>query len=220
MITDMIKKDIDDEFVKLEKELKAYFKPNFDITQTKQFLQTHIPKAVVFKSEILFDTLLNYLMKNARKKIQEADADVQNAFYDADFRKRLKEKWGEQLENQFVLEPDVVSYSFDPRLKQGVVTLLPVAAVGTGVTLVLTPSMIGIIAGILTALFSTLAFKLAYSKASPQAREFVEEDVKQFLKISKEQVYKWLENAQKVFEKDFHDFCKKNGVVLQERSNV
>ena len=66
-----------------------HFNADFNVSETKQFLQTHVPKEVIYKSEVLLDTLLNYLMEDARKKIESGDVKLQNAFFDADFRKRI-----------------------------------------------------------------------------------------------------------------------------------
>ena len=118
MIANKIKKDISGEFSSLKDELQIHLKHDFDVSQTKHFLKTHIPKEIVYKSEILLDTVLNYLMEDARKRIKLADVKLQNKFFDKDFRKRVHE-WASQLENKLMLEPDVVNYSFDPRLKQG-----------------------------------------------------------------------------------------------------
>jgi len=81
MITDKIKLDITDEFVNLKESLQIHLRPGFDVSQTKQFLQKHVPKEIIFKSEILLDTLLNYLMEDARERIKTADIKLQNAFW-------------------------------------------------------------------------------------------------------------------------------------------
>lgn len=219
MITDKINKDITEEFVNLKEALKIHLKSDFDVSQTKQFLQAHVPKEIVYKSEILLDTLLNYLMEDARERIKTADVKLQNAFFDADLRKRVHE-WARQVNNKFALEPDIVRYTSDPRLMNGliasgitfVVGTGITRVVGTGITLTLTPSFVGaIVSGIVTILLSALVFKITYDKASPKAREIIKLDIDQHLQQSQKQVMEWLKTVETAFKTDFHAFCSTNG---------
>jgi hypothetical protein len=215
MIVKKIKTDIRDEFSSLKDELQIHLKPEFDVSQAKQFLETHIPNEIIYKSELLLDTVLNYLMGEARKKIKPADVKLQNEFFDNDFRKRIHE-WASQLENKFKLEPDVVNYSSDPRLKQGLIVSCITLVVGAGITLSLTPSVVGaIVSGIVTILLSAVTFKIAYDTASPKARQSVENDIDNYLKLTEKQVVEWLEKVVTAFETDFYDFCSTNGFKLE-----
>jgi len=215
MISDKIKKDISEEFSNLKNELQIHLKSDFDVSQTKQFLETHIPKEIIYKSEILLDTVLNYLMEEARKKIKPADVKLQNKFFDKDFRKRIHE-WASQLENKLKLEPDVVNYSFDPRLKQGLIVSGTTFIIGTGITIGLTPSVVGVIvSGIVTIILSALAFKISYDKASLKAREIVKDDIDSYLELAEKQVCDWLEKIVTAFEDNFYDFCSSNGFKLE-----
>lgn len=215
MIADKIKKDINDEFVSLKEALQIHLKHGFDVSKTKQFLQTHVPKEIVYKSEILLDTMLNYLMEDARERIKNADVKLQNAFFDADFRKSVQE-WARQLENKLALDPDIVKYTSDPRLKWGLIASGITFVAGTSVTLTLAPSVVGaMVTGIVTILLSALAFKLAYDKASPKARELVKMDIYQYLEASQKQILEWLGKVGTAFENDFHAFCSTIGFALE-----
>jgi len=215
MIANKIKKDISSEFSSLKDELQIHLKPEFDVSQTKQFLESHIPKEIVYKSEILLDTVSNYLMEDARKKIKPAEVKMQNEFFDMDFRKRVHE-WASQLENKLRLEPDIVNYSFDLRLKQGLIVSGTTFVVGAGVTLALTPSVVGaIVSGIVTIILSAIVFKISYDKASPKARESVKKDIDSYLELTEKQVFDWLEKVVTAFDKDFNDFCSSNGFELE-----
>lgn len=215
MIANKIKTDISSEFTSLKDELQIHLKPDFDLSQTKQFLETHIPKEIAYKSEILLDTVLNYLMDDARKKIKPADVKLQNEFFDKDFRKRVHE-WASQLENKLKLESDVVNYSFDPRLKQSLIVSGTTFIVGAGVSLALTPSVVGaIVSGIVTIILSAIAFKISYDKASPKARESVKNDIDSYLELTEKQVCDWLEKVATAFEDDFYEFCSSNGFKLE-----
>jgi len=216
MIRDKIQKDIADEFANLQKSLQIHLKPNFDISPTKQFMQAHVPQEIVYKSEILLDTLINYLMEDARNRIKSADVKLQNAFFDADFRKSIDE-WAKQPQNGLTLEPYIVKYTSDPRLKQSLIASGVTFAAGTSVAVTLAPSIVGtIVAGIITVLLSALVFKITYDKASPKAREIIKTDIEQYLEASQQQVSKWLEKVYAAFRNDFHAFCSTNGLASEE----
>lgn len=215
MIIENIRTDISEEFSKLNKELlQIYLKPGFDVTQTKLFLQTHVPKEVIYKSEVLLDTLINYLMKDAREKIKDADTELQNAFFDMEFRKRTHER-AKQLQNRLTLEPSNVEYSTDPRLKKGLIASGVIFLAGTGITTAFFSDIVGSIAsGIVTIILSAIVFKFSFNKAMPNAKEAVKADIDQYLASSQEQVFTWLEKVALAFEKDFQTFCTANGFIL------
>ncbi|EHH1283265.1 hypothetical protein QUN95_002257 [Vibrio parahaemolyticus] len=211
MISQKIKLDVTDEFSSLKESLQTHLNGDFNVSETKQFLQTHVPKEIIYKSEVLLDTLLNYLMEDARKKIESGDVKLQNAFFDVDFRKRIYE-WSIQLENKLSLEPDVVKYASDPRLTQGLIASGITFVVGTGITVDLVPSIVGtIVAGVVTVLLSAFAFKFAFDKASPKAREITKLDIDEYLKESQTQVLAWLSKVEKSFNDGFYKFCSDNG---------
>lgn len=214
MTINNINTDVSEEFRSIKESLQIYFKSGFDVSQTKQFLQAHVPKEIIYKTEILLDTLLNYLMKDALDKIKAADTELQNVFFDMDFRKRIHE-WTKQLQNDFALEPDIVKYSTDPRLKSGLIASGVTFLAGTGITAALIPSVVGaIISGIVTIMLTAVAFKTAHDKASPEAREALKADIDQYLASSQEQVFAWLETVANAFDNDFHAFCVTNGFIL------
>jgi len=216
LIFNKIKKDANDEFIALRNELQIHLKAGFDVSQTKQFLETHISKEVIYKSEILLDTVLNYLMENARKKIKSADVKLQNDFFDMDFRKRIRD-WSSQLENRLTLEPDIVKYSSDPRLRQGLIIAGTTFVIGSGVTATLIPSVVGaVVSGIITILLSAIAFNIAYDKASPKARESVKSDIDSYLEETEGQVISWMKKVITAFDDDFNDFCSTNGFKLED----
>lgn len=214
MIIENIKTDVFEEFLSIKESLQIYLKPDFDVSQTKRFLQTYVPKEVIYKSETLLDTLMNYLMKDAREKIKSADIELQNTFFDMDFRKRIRE-WAKQLQNNLALEPDIVKYSTDPCLKSGLIVSGITFLSGTGITTAVVSGIIGsILSGITTIILTAMAFKIAYNKASPRAREVMGADIDQYLASSQEQVFAWLKTVADAFNNDFHAFCTANGFIL------
>lgn len=214
MINDRIKKDVADEFANLKESLQMHLRPKFDVSQTKQFLQTHIPKEIVYKSEILLDTLLNYLMEDAQEQMKSADVKAQNAFYDADFRKRTYE-WIRQLDNTLALESDIIKYTSDPRLKQGFIASGITLIVGTGIALGFFEALV---ARIVAILLSAIVFKPAYDMAAPKAREIVKIDIDRYLEAAQNQVLEWMEKVESAFIDDFHSFCLINHFALDGKA--
>lgn len=211
MISQKIKLDVTDEFSSIKESLQTHLNGDFNVSETKQFLQTHISKEIVYKSEVLLDTLLNYLMEDARKKIESGDVKLKNAFFDVDFRKQIHE-WSIQLENKLSLEPNILKYSSDPRLTQGLIASCITFIAGTSITVAFTASFVGtIVAGIVTVLLSAFAFKLAFDKASPRAREIMKLDIDKYLKESQKQVLAWLSQVEHSFNSNFRRFCSDNG---------
>lgn len=210
-----INTDISEGFLSLKKSLQIYLKPDFDVSQTKLFLQTHVPKEVIAKSEVLWKTLLNYLMEGAQEQIKSADTQLKNAFFDRDFRKRLHE-WIKQPQNKFLLASDAIQYSADPRRKAGLIASGVTFFAGVGITTaVASGTIISILSGIATIILSVLAFRISYNRASPNARLAVEADVEQYLVRSQEDVSVWLKKVAEAFDRDFHEFCSDNGLVLE-----
>ncbi len=216
MIYESIEKDIEDEFVKLKNDLKVHLGADFDVAQKKDFLKVHIPKEVVYKSELLLDTLLNYLMGQARKELKKADVELQNKFFEADFRKRIND-WAAQLEHKIELDPDIVEYSTNPMLKQGLIaggiTFVTGSAVAATV-FIPTLGLGAIVSGLVTIILSAIAFKIAYNKAAPKSRKAVEADIDEYLKNAELQVQTWLKSVIEAFSKDFDEFCSSNGFKL------
>lgn len=187
--------------------------------RTKSFLQTHVPREVIHRSQILLDTLLNYLMAEAREKLSTTDLNLQNAFLSIDLRNRIHE-WASQTENKLLLEPRLVGFTADPRIKQGLITSGIIFVAGTIATAATLPSIVGpIITGVATILLSVLAFRIAFDLASPRAYEFMIEDIDRYLTSAQEQVRIWLETIDEIFLRDFSAFCHENGISIETQVN-
>lgn len=217
MIQQTIAQDVTDEFAKLCEDFAIHLNGDFDITLTKSFMEQHVPKEIIYKSELLLDTLLNYLIEDARQKLKPADAELQIKFLDADFRKRFHD-WVGQIENQLCLNPDAVEYSSDPRSKQGLIVAGITFLVGSGITLLFVPAVIKVIvSGLVTIALSTAAFKVGYDSASAKSRELMKKDIDEYLVNTEKQVQAWLSAVIDAFYSDFKEFCDANGFNLEER---
>ncbi len=209
--------DINEEFLKIWNYLKIYFNDDNDIQGKKINLSSRVTKEVIISSEILLDTVINSLMDDARSQLKSASIELQNKFYDHDFRKRVKE-WAVQVENKLSLEPEYVKYSTDPQMVHGLVaagvTFITGAAI-TGIVFINTMVIGAIVSGIVTLILSAVAFKLAYDKAEPKAVLKMKEDIESYLESSKSQVSDWLSKVIQSFDSEFKTFCSKNGWEVQ-----
>lgn len=206
-VTGKIEPDIRNEFQTVRNDIQNYFKPAYDIDHTKNILKDLIPQLVVGKSQILLDTLLNYLMQESLKILEPAKAELKNNFFEADFRKRIKES--------FKLNKESLEFSFDPRILYGGIAAGSTLVVGSTVSVILLFTPGGVITAVVTGLASlicsALAFKIAYAKTAPQSRQKLEEEVETFVADSERYVIKWLGEIAKSYITDFTQFCNEHG---------
>ncbi len=209
--------DINDEFLKIRNNLQMHLDDDNGFQRKKMFLSSHVPKEVIISSEILLDTVVNALMDEARLQLKSASAELQNKFYEHDFREKVKE-WAEQVENKLSLEPEYVKYSSDPQLVHGLVaagiTFITGAAI-TGIAFIPTMVIGAIVSGIVTLILTAVAFKFAYDKAEPKAISKMIEDIDAYLESSKTQVFEWLGKVILSFDNEFKSFCSNNGWEVQ-----
>ena len=209
--------DINDEFLKIRNNLPRHLDDDNGVQRKKKFLSNHVPKEVIISSKILLDTVINTLMNEARSELNSASAELQNKFYDHDFRKRVKE-WAAEIENKLSLEPEYIKYSSDPQLVNGLVaagiTFVAGAAI-TGIAFIPTTVIGAIVSGIVTLILSAVAFKFASKKAEPKAISKMIEDIDSYLESSKAQVFDWLGKVIYYFDNEFKSFCNNNGWEVQ-----
>ncbi|MBX3007625.1 MAG: hypothetical protein KF816_06310 [Melioribacteraceae bacterium] len=216
MIQDKIKYDIEQEFSELKKSIGNNLQDDFNINTQKDFLKNHIPTEIIVKSEILLDTLLNYLMETAIKELDKLDVEIQNDFFNQDFRNKVRE-WVEQTENQLELTTPEVVFSADPRWRQGAINGGTAFIIGTAVTIfVFDPTKIvwAIVSGLVTIIASAYLFKKAFEKAEPKARSIIKSDVEIFINNAEQQITDWLKTVTKVFSEEFNNFCNSRSINI------
>jgi hypothetical protein len=205
-----IESDIQDEFKEIRKDLEIHLGPDFDISQKKDFLKRHVPKLVETTSKLLLDTLLNYLMDKARKDLKKADVELQNKFFEKDFRKRIND-WVSHTENKLELDPNVGLFSIDPRLKQGLTTGGLSFLIGIVLKKTVFISVNTFVYSIFIILLSAIAIKITYDMAAYKSRETVKKDIDKYLENAELQINEWLKSVIDTFSKDFEEFCSSNG---------
>lgn len=214
----LFRKDIDDEFNKIRENVKIHLEEKNDIEIKKKFLSNWIPKEVIASSKILLDTVVNALMDEARTQLKGASIELQNKFYEYNFRQRIME-WAGQVENKLYLDPKNVRYSSDPRLINGIVTAGVVFIAGTAITGIAFIPMKGIksiVGGMVTIILSAVAFKIAYNKAEHKALSKMKQDIEYYLINTKNQVTEWLSKVILSFQKEFESFCSSNGLEVSD----
>lgn len=208
-ISQKIQQDVKEEFNLLRKNAQTFYRPNYDFSSMKSSLGELVPKMVLEKGNILLDTLLNYLMDDARNILKPASTDLKNTFYGVDFRKKMKESFTISVEN--------IGYSFDPRYLYGGVfaggTLLAGGAFTTCTAIFsFIPGgvIVTVISGIVTLVLSAIAFKVAFDKSAPKARKQLEEDIEKYVFQSEQKVFHWLKDIIEAFEIEFTKFCNEH----------
>lgn len=191
--------DVGEEFTKLRKELSYYLDPDKDVDQARRLLVDHAPEMVVAKAQLLLDTLLNYLMEDATKELDDAPTTVKNAFYDLDLRSRIKES--------FSLKPKSLEFPLDPRLIAGGVAAGATATAGGLVTALFLCGLLSrIIGGVATLVASAIAFRVAHAATTDTARKRFRDDVDGYLTRSEQQVSDWLAAIKEDFLTNFEKF--------------
>ena len=148
--------DTREEFAELREKLSFYIEPNADVNQVRRLLVEHAPTMVAAKTQLLLDTLLNYLMKDATEALTDAPTTVKNEFYNLDLRSCVKKS--------FTMEPESLEFSFDPRvIVGGVVASATVATGGLITALFLSELISRIVGGVATLVASAVAFRIAHT---------------------------------------------------------
>jgi len=216
LINNRINEDIKVEFVNLKENLKIHLPDNFNIKETKNFMLTYLPKVVFSTSEILLDTLINYLMEQAINDLNNADLKVQNEFYSKSFRNIYRE-WGKNQFNKLQNDLTKIDYSTDPQFKQGLIAAGITFVSGAILTsAIFIPEMLigAIIGGIITIIISALAYKFAYAQAEPKSRTQLKDDIDSYLNDAERNVKVWLNSVTNAFISDFNYFCNDKGFTI------
>ena len=197
--TKRITEDTREEFNKLRENLSRHLEADADVDQERWRLVDHAPTLVVAKTQLLLDTLLNYLMEDAIAALAGAPTAVKNEFYDLDLQSRIKES--------FSLEPESLEFSFDPRVIAGGVATGVTASVGVLMTALLLSGLIPrLVGGAATLVASAAAFRIAHTATASTALQRLRNEVNDYVTQSEQQVSSWLENVEEYFVTAFEEF--------------
>ncbi len=191
--------DTREEFDELRKDLSHHFGADADVDQERRQLVDHVRTMVVAKTQLLLDTLLNYLMEDAIAALADAPTAVKNEFYDLDLRSRVKES--------FPLEPESLEFSFDPRVIVGGIAAGATAAAGGLMTALLLSGLIPrLVGGVATLVASAVAFRIAHTSTTGIALQRLRNDVDAYVTQSEQQVSSWLAGVEDYFVAVFKEF--------------
>ena len=200
--------DVREEFAELRERLSHHLGPDSNVDQARLMLADHVPTMVVAKTQILLDTLLNYLIEDAMEALTDAPTAVKNAFYDLDLRARIKES--------FSLEPESLQFSFDPRIIAGGVAASATAAAGGLITALLLSGLISrILGGVATLIASALAFRMAHTATTGTARQRLLDNVDDYVSRSEHQASSWLISVEEYFVAAFEEFRDGKGQATE-----
>lgn len=216
MVNKKINIDLDNQFANLKESLYKHFNDEFDVTETKRFIEQHVPKEIVYRSKLLFDTLVTYLIEDSLRKIDNANIDVQTAFFDLDFRKKIN-GWAEEVGNEFAIRMNELTYSPEPRLLQSSINSVIPLILGGGTIYSLGGDLsASIVSGIVAIVSSAIVFKITFDKTAAKARKLLKTDIDNYLVESQKLVLLWLSGVEEVFNHDFHQFCVENNFESEE----
>lgn len=186
--------DIREEFSAIQKDVACHTDSGTSVEHARKLLAQHVPSQVLNRSMLLLDTLLGYMIDEAKAKLSNASYDTKSHFFDLDLRSKIK--------HSVRLEPDTLTFSIDRRLVCGAFGAGGVLLVGGSATVFSAPTIIPpFFLGLGTLVVGAVAFKLMYSSqsASNYSMRAIKDDVERYLTNSEQQVQAWLMEAQKVF---------------------
>ena len=190
--------DTREEFDELRKGLSRHFESDTDVDQERRLLVEHVPTMVVARTQLLLDTLLNYLMEDALAALADAPTAIKNEFYDLDLRSRVKQS--------FTLEPEPLELSSDPRVIAGGLTAGGTFVAGGLMTLLFLSGLIARLAGgAATLVVSAIAFRIAHSATTGTALQRLRNDVDAYVTQSEHHVSSWLANVEDFFVSAFEE---------------
>ncbi|MCY3702823.1 MAG: hypothetical protein OXG16_09100 [Rhodospirillales bacterium] len=159
-----------------------------------------VPGLVESRVRLLLDTLLNYLVDDAREFLAKAPSSIKNDFFTLDLRTRTKERAA-------VYDPGTMDLSKDPRVLAGGVASGAVALVGITGTIMMVSSPVLRIASLLaTGLASTVAYRVGRNAATGVFRSVLEKDLRNYVLRAQHEAEAWLAGVEEAFVADFNEF--------------
>ena len=179
--------------------MSRHLEADADVDQERRRLAGHVSKMVVAKTQLLLDTLLNYLMEDAIAALVDAPTAVKNEFYDLDLRSRIKESFSPERES--------LEFSFDPRVIAGRVATGVTAATGGLMTALLLSGLIPrLVGGAATLVASAVACRIAHAATTGTALQRLRNEVNDYVTQSEQQVSSRLASVEEYFVAAFEEF--------------
>lgn len=211
-----IEEDTEYEIDMIKKELFYFLNKNLDMYFLKEFIKHYPAKLIKEKSELLLDTLLNYLMKEVIESLVKQSEEVQYFFSRENLREKVRD-WALDSSNRYI--PSILKIREKEGLAQKTLIVAPGIAVSAGGLLatVVIPET-GIIKAIPAV--STLAgpiyiFKKLKEK-NRRIKRMWKKDIEKYLKDAERGLKGWLLKVCDKFEKELEEVLRKINLTLRE----
>lgn len=223
MIQNKIRDDIKEEIDTVKILSSNYINQAADFDKAKKYINEFLLDEISNRSLVLVDTLINYLMSDAKSTIEKLDTEVQLAFYELDLRTVIKEFAKKRSSSDSLHIPDL-EHSKDPRLKNGIIVSGTTLIASSGITysawLFDPTKIVSLIVGGLATIAATIyAYRKAYNYAEPQARVLIKEDIAKHLYEINDLILGWLLLVQKAFSNEFKKFCNLHSISFDKEDN-
>ena len=177
-----------------------------NLTLTRRRLVDELGRRMERRTLLLRDTLVNYMMAEARTMLGGCPASTRNAFHDLGIRAKIDEMFSTPG-----LEPFVPSV--DRRLLAGGVLATMAALAGLTMTTVLVGGMTQrVVATISTLTISGAVFWVGYVAGTRSSRSCLSQELNEYLDHSESGTWEWLRSIDKYFVQAFDDFLGHRGI--------
>lgn len=201
--------DISKEIELMKNEIYFILDKDLDLYFLKEFIKYYPRKLLKEKAEVLLDTLLNYLMKEALEEIKIMHLDHQYEFFKENLREKIKNK---ALSENGSFKPHPLKIKEEEGLLDKTLTAAPGIAVSAGgiIATVAIPETIPLkaIPAVSTLVGPVYIIKKLKEK-SRRLKKIWKKQINSYLKASKIDLKKWLLSIEDNFLKDWETFRKK-----------
>ncbi|MCY4304174.1 MAG: hypothetical protein OXC62_05250 [Aestuariivita sp.] len=202
--TSKIKDDISEEFDKIRSYVSCYFNKKSPQKIKLSDIDVELQREISRRRKVLFETLINYLMTDARASIENESASLQNEFYELDLRNKFH--YQTSIDNLSELKN---LWTRDPRLWAGTIAASVVGAVGMVTTAKIDGSQymflkVAILLG--TVVATLISYKGAKNLPRDLARRFFDEYIAKYTQKVENEVTVYLERIESDFEATFDEF--------------
>ena len=192
--------DTRESFDAIRQELDGRLQSGLSIDEVRQVVVSNAPAMVTGRARLLFDTLLNYLMKDAMESLAEVPTSVRNDFFALDLRARINGEISSYDPGSLRLAPDA-------RVVSGGLAAVGFALAGGLVTfMALNGTILPIAGGLVTLIGSAGTFRLAHGTAAGISRRRLEKDMHEYVTRAEQDVTFWLASVEKRFVSEFDQF--------------
>ncbi|QER42269.1 hypothetical protein F1847_05760 [Thermodesulfobacterium sp. TA1] len=211
-IENLLEKDLDKEMDLIKNELFYFLDKDLDMFFLKEFIKHYPVKLLRERSEVLLDTVLNYLMKEVLESIRKQTSDIQYAFARENLREKVK-NWALTKENRY--NPDILRLKEEETFVEKTITVAPGVAVSAGGLIAVASVPETLILKAIPAV-STLAgpiyiFKKIKEK-NRRLKNIWKKEINNYLEKSKKEIKVWLKKVIEKFEKELGEFYQKNKI--------